>query len=75
MLRVYDVMIKCPVTSRALKTGVQTTSPESFAREIYQDLPAECQHCNGEHRWKKEEAFLLVEDNWCESDTLWRPNR
>ena len=75
MVRVYNVMIKCPVTGRPLKTGVQSTSPERFAREVYMDFLAECPHCKGQHRWKSEDTFLLPEDSWCESETLWRPNR
>ena len=75
MVRIYNVMIRCPVTNRPLMTGIQTTSPESLAREVYQGLPVQCPHCKGEHRWNKEDAFLLPEDSMSESESLWRPNR
>ena len=75
MVKVYNVMIRCPVTQKSLFTGLQTSSPEDFARGIYKNFSAYCPHCKGEHQWQKEEAFLLPEESASESGALWRPNR
>ncbi|PYV43437.1 MAG: hypothetical protein DMG09_00525 [Acidobacteria bacterium] len=75
MVKVYNIMIRCPVTQKPLFTGLQTASPEEFAREIYKNVRVSCPHCKSEHRWRKDEAFLLPEESASESSTLWRPNR
>jgi hypothetical protein len=75
MLKVYNVMIRCPVTQKPVFTGLQMTSPEEFARGIYKNVSVYCPHCKSEHRWEKDEAFLLPEESVSESGALWRPNR
>ena len=53
----HDVMITCPVTQLTLPTGVQL-SEDVFATALFMNVKAICPHCEGEHRWNKEDAFL-----------------
>jgi hypothetical protein len=52
-----DVMIICPTTQLPLATGVQI-SEAVFATAVFTNVRAICPHCEGEHRWNKEDAFL-----------------
>jgi len=73
---VYDITIKCPVTGRPVRTGLQTASPEEFAAGLYVGMRLlRCPACAQEHLWNKEDAFLLVADDKSEARSLWRPNR
>ena len=74
-MRVLRVMIRCPRTGKAVETGIETTSKEEFDRTYEAVPPVQCPHCGETHRWKKEEAFLLVEDDVSTPRSLWRPNR
>ena len=53
-----DVMIICPTTQLPFATGVQI-SEAVFATAVFKNVRAICPHCEGEHRWNKEDAFLV----------------
>lgn len=52
-----DVMITCPTTHKTLFTGVQI-SQAVFDTAVFTNVKVLCQHCEGEHRWSKADAFL-----------------
>jgi hypothetical protein len=50
-------MTRCPVTGRAVSTGIDTSSV------IVESLPdvgvrMRCQACGGEHMWRKRDTWL-----------------
>jgi hypothetical protein len=53
-----DVMILCPTTQLPLATGVQL-SEAVFATAVFLNVRVVCPHCEEEHRWNKEDAFLV----------------
>jgi endogenous inhibitor of DNA gyrase (YacG/DUF329 family) len=75
MIRIFRVMVRCPTTGKAIETGIETTSQDEFSRTYEAIPPADCPHCGQTHRWKKEDAFLLVDDDPSTPRALWRPNR
>lgn len=53
-----DVMILCPTTQQPLATGVQL-SEAVFATAVFMNVRVQCPHCEEEHRWNKDDAFLV----------------
>ena len=53
-----DVMINCPTTNLPLATGVQL-SEQVFLTAVFLNVRVPCPHCEEEHRWNKDDAYLV----------------
>ncbi len=54
------VMIKCPITNKAIFTGI-AMSEQSFESSTLEGNSVRCPYCGQEHVWSKSDAFLLEE--------------
>jgi hypothetical protein len=55
---VYFVVIQCPNTGKATRTGVEISDITSF--KLVGLLPEECQcqHCHERHVWRQQDAWI-----------------
>jgi hypothetical protein len=56
------VMIKCPVTSHAIATGVEVESDGGFNSLLDTIFHTQCPLCGNSHAWAKHDAW--VADDW-----------
>ena len=54
---VYYVVIKCPVTGRATRTGVELPDLAGFRYVGLNPEPCPCQHCGESHVWTNKDAW------------------
>ena len=52
------VVIKCPMTSKEVPTGISVANPEMFESMTLTTNSVSCPHCGQTHTWSKEDAFL-----------------
>lgn len=55
---IYYVVIACPNTGRAARTGVELTSIEQFAFAGLLPEQFACQHCYESHTWSHKDAWI-----------------
>lgn len=72
MPTIYRVMLRCPLTTNVLDTGIRTSGRESLSGNAYRDGLVNCPFCNRFHSLD-EDGFFEVDQNK-EGDSLWRPN-
>ncbi|SFH06756.1 hypothetical protein SAMN04488020_106120 [Palleronia marisminoris] len=52
-----DVLIKCPVTGKPVKTGI-VAEREGFEESVLEESTVPCPHCGQTHTWDKQDAWL-----------------
>jgi hypothetical protein len=52
-----DVMIKCPETGKAIRTGM-SMDKGSFDSSTLTNNSVGCSECGGSHTWSKEDSWL-----------------
>ncbi len=72
MPTVYRIMLRCPLTTNVLDTGIRTSGRESLNGDAYGDGRFSCPFCNQFHSLD-EDGFFEVDQNQS-GDSLWRPN-
>jgi hypothetical protein len=53
-----EIMIKCPVASRAISTGVEVDSDADFNALLDVAYHIDCPSCGGTHTWFKHDAWI-----------------
>ena len=53
-----EIMIKCPVASHAISTGVQVDSDADFNALLDVAYHIDCSSCGGNHTWFKHDAWI-----------------
>jgi len=56
--KLQDIMITCPATQLALPTGVRITA-FVYATAVFRNVRVVCPHCETEHRWGNDDAYLV----------------
>ena len=51
-------MITCPVTGRAVRTGIRVEKDEVFETMEAKRVELSCPDCGGTHVWSKSDSFL-----------------
>ena len=69
----FKIMITCPVTKQAVETGIKTASREAFNSNLFKEHIVICPKCYQTHSWRKQDAFLVSDQNRANA-SLWRPN-
>jgi hypothetical protein len=72
MADMYKVMIRCPVSSTEIDTGIRTSGRESLSSDIYEGGGVLCPDCHRFHRLS-DEGFLGVAEETL-GQQVWRPN-
>jgi len=72
MAVLFKVMIRCPVSSNEIDTGIRTSGRESLSSDIYEEGGVLCPACHRFHRLC-DDGFLDVAQEALEQD-VWRPN-
>lgn len=57
-LDIYFVVIACPNTGRAARTGVELTDLSEFAFAGLMPQRFACQHCSETHSWSNKDAWI-----------------
>ena len=52
------LMIKCPKTGQLIPTGIET---DELSLRLTDNVTSRawCRHCNDEHEWQTQDAFLM----------------
>ena len=53
-----DVMIRCPVTGKPVRTGMSLSRESLELSELEDNRVGPCPHCGQTHVWDKEDAYL-----------------
>ncbi len=72
MGNVYKVMIRCPVSSNEIDTGIRTSGRESLNSDIYQGGRMLCPDCHHFHSFSDESYISVAEET--SEEQVWRPN-
>ena len=62
----YYVVIECPDTGKALRTGVELDDLAAFDLPSFVAKPCLCPHCGKWHVWTRGDAWL--EGRWGDDD-------
>ena len=55
---IYFVVVACPNTGRATRTGVELTDLAEFAFVGLLPESFDCQHCHESHTWSHKDAWI-----------------
>jgi hypothetical protein len=72
MAQIFKIVVRCPVTSKEIDTGIRTSGREVLSSNVYQDGMVDCPHCGSFHALDGN-SFLRIEAASA-TDSLWRPN-
>ncbi len=68
----YKVMIRCPVSSHDIDTGLRTSGREVLSSDIYEGGGVFCPDCHRFHRLRDEGFFGVADETL--KQPVWRPN-
>lgn len=55
---IYHVVIQCPETGKAVRTGVELTNVTAFGAVAPRPRACACEHCGSWHVWSQHDAWL-----------------
>lgn len=57
-MNIYHVLIQCPETGMAVRTGVELTDIAAFQAVAVRPRACACEHCGSWHVWSRHDAWL-----------------
>ena len=72
MGNMFKVLIRCPVSSNEIDTGVRTSGREFLSSDIYEAGGVLCPDCHRVHRFSDEGFLSVAEETLAQG--VWSPN-
>jgi hypothetical protein len=69
----YRIMVRCPVTGKAIDSGIRTSGRDVLSEGLFRTGTVGCPHCGGLHSFA-DNGYRELE-RVTGSNDLWRPNR